>query len=175
MRTRDGIKKGNPRCQISRSEGGDHFHSRCFFAVLEVKGRLGIGCVLAVIATNGHQGLNLQFLWHHGHGAVLCADEGTDTDSGAVGFGYGLAIEDATYKGAGEGVAGAYGVGNGDLRSLLERYCTGGEDVGTVGAAGEHEHVEVVLAQDEPALVLDVETRIAEHTTDEHEFLVVDL
>ena len=143
--------------------------------MLEVKGRLGIGCVLAVIATNGHQGLNLQFLWHHGHGAVLCADEGADTDGGAVGFGHGLAIEYAANKGAGERVTSAYGVGYGDLRRFLERYVTGGEDVGAVGAAVEHKHVQVVLAEDEPALVLDIKAGIAEHTTDEHEFLIVDL
>ena len=52
---------------------------------------------------------------------------------------------------------------------------TRSEYVTAVSAAGEHKHVEVVLAEDEPALVLDVETRIAEHTANEYQFLIVNL
>ena len=88
---------------------------------------------------------------------------------------HGLAVEDAAHEGAGEGVASAYGVGHLDLWRFLEGDMTGSENVGAVGAAGEHEHVEIVLAQDEPTLVLNVETGIAKHTADEHQLLVVNL
>ena len=50
----------------------------------------------------------------------------------------------------------------------------GCKDIRAVGAAGKHEHVEVVLAQNEPALVLDVKAGIAKHATDKHQFLIVD-
>ena len=56
----------------------------------------------------------------------------------------------------------------------MERFLTGGEDIRAVGAAGEYEHVEVVFAKDEPALVLNIESGIAEHPSYQDKFLVVD-
>ena len=145
----------------SRVGGGLSFYTECRV----------ISCSACVV----WEGSGLQLGGHFGHGAVLRADVCADAYGSAVGLGDALAGQYAGYEGASERVAGAYGVGHGDFWRLLERDGPGCEDVGAVGAAGEHEHVEVVLAQDEPALVLDVEAWIAEHAADEHEFLVVDL
>ena len=92
-----------------------------------------------------------------------------------MGLRHGLAVEDAAHERAGERVSSSYSVGHFDLRRFLEGYVTRSEYVTAVSATGEHEHVEVVLTQNEPALVLDVETRIAEHTTDKYQFLIVNL
>ena len=92
-----------------------------------------------------------------------------------MGLGNGLAVEDAADEGTREGVASADGVSHRYLRRLLEGDVAGGEDVTAISAASEDEHVEVVLAKDEPALVLNVKTGIAEHTAYEHQFLVVNL
>ena len=90
-----------------------------------------------------------------------------------MGLGHGLAVEDAAHEGTSEGVACTDGVGHFDFGRFLEGYVTRGEDVAAIGAAGKHKHVEVVLAQDEPAFVLDVEAGIAEHAANEHQFLIV--
>ena len=92
-----------------------------------------------------------------------------------MGLGNGLAVEDAADEGTREGVASADGISHRYFRRLLEGDVARGEDVTAISAASEDEHVEVVLAQDEPALVLDVEAGITEHATDEHQFLVVNL
>ena len=52
---------------------------------------------------------------------------------------------------------------------------TRSEYVTAVSATGENEHVEVVLTENEPALVLDVKTGIAKHTADKHQFLIINL
>ena len=103
------------------------------------------------------------------------AYKGAYLDGQLVCLGDGHARENGCGKGGGERIAGPHGVGHFDTRRGLEALGAGGEDVAAVGAAGEHQHVEVVLAEDEPALVLDVEPRIAEHAADGDEFLVVDL
>ena len=92
-----------------------------------------------------------------------------------MGLGDGLASQDCGTEGARERVTGADGIGHFNLGGLLEGHLAAGEDIGAVGATGEHEHVEVILAQDQPALVLDVQSGIAEHATDGHQFLIVDL
>ena len=74
-----------------------------------------------------------------GHGAVLRADVGADLDGQLVGLRDGLAVEDGGAEGARERVTGADGVGHLDLGGLLERHLATGEDVGAIGAAGEHE------------------------------------
>ena len=83
--------------------------------------------------------------------------------------------EDRSTECARERVACANGVSHLNLRCGLERHLAWCEHVRAVYAAGEHEHIEVVLAKDEPALVLNVQARIAEHSADEHKLLVVDL
>ena len=92
-----------------------------------------------------------------------------------MGYRYGVPIQDRGHEGAGKGIASTYGICHLHLWSHLERDVAWGEDIGAVGATGEHKHIEIVLAKDEPAFVFDVEARIAEHTTDEHQFLVVNL
>lgn len=119
--------------------------------------------------------LTLQALWHYGHGSILGADESTDLNSGLVSLGNGLAVEDAAHERTCEGIAGTDGIGYLYLRGLLERHLAWREYVRAIGAAGEYEHIEVVLAQNQPALVLDVEAGIAEHTANEYQLLIVDL
>lgn len=77
-------------------------------------------------------------------------------NSYAMGLRYRLSIEDAADEGAGEGVASTYGVGNLHFRCFLERHAARCEDIAAVNATSKHKHVEIVLAQDEPTLVLNV-------------------
>ena len=91
-----------------------------------------------------------------------------------MGLRHGLAVEDAAHERAGERVSSSYSVGHFDLRRFLEGYVTRSEYVTAVSATGENEHVEVVLAQDEPALVLHVKTRITKHATNDYQLLIVD-
>ena len=114
-----------------------------------------------------------QFFWIGGHGSILGANVCGDLNGGAMGLGHGLTVEDAAHEGTSEGVACTYGVGHFHLRRFLEGNVTRGEDVAAIGAAGKHKHVEVVLAQDEPAFVLNIKARITKHATDEHQFLIV--
>lgn len=44
-----------------------------------------------------------------------------------MGLGHGLAVEDGTYEGTGEGVASTHGVYQFDFRALQERAFTGAE------------------------------------------------
>ena len=85
-----------------------------------------------------------------------------------------FALQDGGREAAGERVAGANRVGHFHLRCLNETYFLGREDVTAIHATGEYEHFQVVLAQDEPALVLHIKTGIAKEATDRNEFLVVD-
>ena len=88
-------------------------------------------------------------------------------------LGDGHALEDAGAEGAGKRVAGAHGVGNLHMRSLVERLAAGGEDIAAVDTTGEHEHIQIVLAEDEPALVLNVQTGIAEEAAQRDELFIV--
>ena len=92
-----------------------------------------------------------------------------------MGFGHGFSPEDACDEGGGEGVASADGVGHLHFRSGLEGYVSGSEDIAAVDAAGEDEHPEIVLTEQNPALVLKIYSGVAEHTADRDELLVVDL
>ena len=92
-----------------------------------------------------------------------------------VGLGNAHTIEYRSAECAGERITCAYCVSHFNLRSGLERHGARCEHIAAVGAAGEHEHVEVVLAEDEPALVLEIHSWITEHPADEHQFLVVNL
>ena len=83
--------------------------------------------------------------------------------------------EDGGCKGTREGVAGPDGIGHLHLRGLLIRLQVGSKDIGSVHAAGKYEHIKVVLAQQQPALVLHVESRIAEEPADRHQFFIVNL
>ena len=88
-------------------------------------------------------------------------------------LGDGHALEDAGAEGAGKRVAGAHGVGNIHMRSLVERLAAGSEDVAAVDTTGEHEHIQIVLAEDEPALVLNVQTGVAEEAAQRDELFII--
>ncbi len=90
-------------------------------------------------------------------------------------FGYALALEDAGYESGGKRVACAHGVGYLHLRGGLERYVAGGKHVTAVDTAGENEHLQVVLAQQDPALVLEIDAGVAKHAAHGHKLLIVDL
>ena len=116
-----------------------------------------------------------QLLGQFGHGTGLSADKGTDLNSKLVGFLDRHTGKDGRGKRACEAVAGTYRVVHFHLGCRLIALHAGRKDVAAVGATGEHEHLQVVLAEDEIALVLDVETGVAEETTDGDKFLIVDL
>ncbi len=60
-------------------------------------------------------------------------------------------------------IACSYSIGNFYLRSFLNDLKPWSKDIAAVHATGEHEHIgDSVLTEDEPALVLDVETWITE-------------
>ena len=59
------------------------------------------------------------------------------------------------------------------LWSLKIRHGTLREYIAAVDTTGELEHVEVVHAEDEPALVLEIHPWIAEHPTDNDEPLAL--
>ena len=92
-----------------------------------------------------------------------------------VSLGNALALQDAGTESTCEAIACSYCIGNLYLRSFLERLEAWSKDIAAVHTTGEHEHVEIVLTEDEPALVLDVKTRITEETTYGNQFLIVDL
>ena len=88
---------------------------------------------------------------------------------------YALALQDASAESTREAIACTNGIGNLYLWSLLERNLAWGEDVTSVHAASQHEHIKTILAENQPALILNVQTRIAEEATDGNQLLIVDL
>lgn len=50
-----------------------------------------------------------------------------------------------------------------------------GKDIAAVHTAGQYEHIEIVLAENQPALVLDIQTWITEEAADGNQLLIVDL
>ncbi|CDB11952.1 unknown [Bacteroides sp. CAG:633] len=52
---------------------------------------------------------------------------------------------------------------------------TGREDVAAIDATGQDKHLQVVLGQQNPALVLQVDAGIAEHTAHGDQFLIINL
>ena len=90
-----------------------------------------------------------QALWQLRHGTRLSADKGTDLNSELVGFLNRHSGKDGRGKGACEAVAGTYRVVHFHLGCRLEALHAGRKDVAAVGATGEHEHLQVVLAEDE--------------------------
>lgn len=86
-------------------------------------------------------------LGQNGHRAFLGAYECRCFHRGMMGFGYRLALEDTRNECGGERIAGSYRIGNLNRRGWLERNPAGGEDVASVDAAGQNEHLEVVFAE----------------------------
>ena len=68
--------------------------------------------------------LAYELLGQRGHSAVLRAYEGTDFDGQLVGLSNCLTAEEGCAEATGEGVAGTYGVGHLNLRSIAERHLT---------------------------------------------------
>ena len=91
-----------------------------------------------------------------------------------MGFGHRHSIKYRRTERSCERVAGAYGVNHVYARCLLERHVARSEHVTAVNAARKHKHVEVVLAEDEPALVAHVKARIIEEAAYNDQLLVVD-
>ena len=115
-----------------------------------------------------------QFGRQNGHSTVLGAYIGADLYCKFVCLIDGFAVEDGGAEGTRERVTGANGIGHLNLGCRLEGHFAGFEHIGTVGATGEYQHVEIVLAQNEPALILHVQTGIAKHTANDYQFLVID-
>ena len=86
-----------------------------------------------------------------------------------------LTLQDAGTECTGEAIAGTNGISNLYLWSLLERLHTRSEDIAAVDTAGQHEHIEIILAENQPALVLDIQTWITEETADGNQLLIVNL
>ena len=72
-----------------------------------------------------------------------------------------------------ERVAGTYRIRHLHLRSLDKRDFARGEHIAAVYAASEDKHLQVILGKENPALVLQVDARIAEHAADGDQLLVV--
>lgn len=115
-----------------------------------------------------------EFGRQHGHGSVAGADVGGGAHGQRMGLGNAFAPEYGGYEGCGEAVARAHRVGNLYMGCGLERDVAGCEHIAAVDAACENEHPEVVFAEKYPAFVLKVDSGVAEHTADYHEFLIVD-
>lgn len=86
-----------------------------------------------------------------------------------------LALQDACHESACEGIASAYRISHFYLRSLYKRNFARGEHITAVYAAGKDEHLQIVLAQEEPAFILQVDAWITEDAAYGNQFFIVDL
>ena len=86
-----------------------------------------------------------------------------------------LALQDACYESACEGIASAHRISYLHLRCLDKRDLARGEYIAAVYTAGKDKHLQIVLAQEELAFVLQVDARIAEDAAYGNQFLIVDL
>ena len=86
-----------------------------------------------------------------------------------------LALQDACHECTCERITGTHCICHFYLRSLNKRNFARAEYIATVYTAGKDKHLQIVLAQEEPAFVLQVDARIAEDATYGNQFLVVDL
>ena len=114
-----------------------------------------------------------QFVGQHGHSSLLRADKGRRVYSQPMGLVHRLALEDGGDEGGSEGVARAYGVGHLHAGRLYKRYAAGRKDVAAIDAARQDKHPQVVLAQQYPAFVLQVDAWIAKHTADGDQLFIV--
>lgn len=103
----------------------------------------------------------------------MCTYVSTHFHCQFVGLPNGLARQDGGRESAAKRVAGSYGVGNlhlGRFLKVLQALC---KHVAAIRSAGQHDHVEVVFAENQPALVLNVETRIVKKTIDDNKLFIV--
>ena len=90
-------------------------------------------------------------------------------------FLYALALQDACYECTCERIACTHCISHFHLRSLNKRNFARGEYVAAVYTAGKDEHLQIVLAQEEPAFILQVDARITEDAAYGDQFFIVDL
>ena len=86
----------------------------------------------------------------------------------------GLALQDGCTERTRERVAGSHRVGHLHLRRGLIIRLVGREHIAAVGAAGQHQNIQVVLLDELLAALLLVEVGQSEHTAHHHQLLVVD-
>ena len=84
-----------------------------------------------------------------------------------------FAAKNSRSKGGGKRIACTYRIGNGHSRSFLERYNSRSKHIAAVRAASKNKHFQIVFGKKNPALILQVYTRIAEYTADCHQFFIV--
>ena len=85
-----------------------------------------------------------------------------------------LALQEGADEGSGEGIAGTDGIGHLHLRSHLVGHAACVEDIASVGAAGQDEHLQAVLVEDVPALFLQAQARDIIQAGNGHQFLIID-
>ena len=109
------------------------------------------------------------------HSTLLRADVSTGIYGQAMSLGDGHSTQQASTKTGSERVSRPNGVCNVHLRRVDIRHRARRKNVTAVHTASEHEHVEVVFAQNKPAFVSHIKPGITEKPTDGDEFLIVNL
>ena len=115
-----------------------------------------------------------EFLWQDRHGSILCADVCRNLYCQFMSFLYALTLQNACHESACEGIACTHCISHFHLRSLYKRNFARGEHIAAVYTAGKNEHLQIVLAQQEPAFILQVDARIAKDATYRNQLFIVD-
>ena len=116
-----------------------------------------------------------EFLWQDWHGSILCADVCRNLYCQFMCLSDALALQDACHECTCERITGTHCICHFYLRSLNKRNLTRSEHVAAVYAACKDEHLQIVLAQEEPAFVLQVDAWITEDAAYGNQFLIVNL
>lgn len=119
--------------------------------------------------------LKFQVGWQFGHGTTLSTHVCTYAHGKLVSLTQALALENTGTEGACETITSSDRICHSDLGSLLEGLELGGEHITAVHTTGEHQHIQVILAQDEPTLVFNIKAWITEETSNGHQLLIIDL
>ena len=90
-------------------------------------------------------------------------------------FLYALTLQYACHESACEGIACPHCISHFHLWSLYKRNFARGEHITAVYATGKDEHLQIILAQEEPAFILQVDARITEDAAYGDQFFIVDL
>ena len=85
-----------------------------------------------------------------------------------------LALQDACHECTSERIASTHCVCHFHLRCLYKRNFARGEHITAVYAAGKDEHLQIILAQEKPAFILQVDARITEDAAYGNQFFIVD-
>ena len=116
-----------------------------------------------------------EFLWQDRHGSILCADVCRNLYCQFMRLFYALTLQNACHECACEGIPSAHRISHFHLWCLDKRNLARSEHVAAVYAAGKDEHLQIILAQEEPAFILQVDARITEDAAYGDQFLIVDL